>query len=728
MSQERGARVRSLFDALEELRPSMDHGERKRWLEGRCGEDLELLEEVWGLHRAADNPDTNFLNPPVILTQPEDLLGMDLHEYRLHSLLGVGGMGAVYRAYGKHGNREVAIKVLHPSFFGDPETRRRFELEVELIGKLKHPNIVRLLTAGEDGGLLWFAMDLVDGWSLGELQKLRRADEELPKGAPDISDPKVMARIVRDLADALECAHVEGVLHRDIKPGNLLIDREGKTHLADFGLARILDADPVTRTGLVGGTCSYMSPEQARQLKDAVTAHSDIYSVGAVLYELLAGKPPFGLDGSPAVLRHIAEEEVPALSKGRRGVEPALAICAQKALRLAPEERYASAQDLSQDLTRWLAGKPILARSPGLIARARSRARSRKFVAFSATGLVLIALVASGSAMWWNKRQSARADWGTITVDGSKLPAETRIQAEVLRFGTAESLMDTANSPLGGKQWSVKLPAGVVWIRVRTPGQPAREMVRSMLPHGEVGWVPETVHALPTTVSFIDVAAGTPRVMTPRMGKDPLYQDIVVQPFQIGQLPISNREFEQFLNESGRTRGEGTSKRRADLMPSSGVPDWGDLPATGMSQELALAAAEWWGCRLATRAEWEWAVSQHLSLGPDGLKILTNQDPWLLDGDNNKSTFLAYLKFAEMSQPASQLGPNEMGIANVREWTISPLLHESQGLFSWVAGRVHICGVNWQVPSSEIDLMWIRNMASTMSTLPSGDVGFRLVR
>ncbi len=728
MSEERRDRIRGLFDALEELRQDLGVDARRQWLQERCEGDQELYDEVWGLHEKAGEPDTEFLKPPVVLTRPEDLIGMELQGYRLHSILGVGGMGAVYRAHSKHGKQEVALKVLHPSFFGEFEIRRRFDLEVELSGKLKHPNIVRLLTAGEERGLLWFAMDLVDGWSLGELQKMQRAGEELPPNAPDISDPAVIAGIVRELAEALSCAHSEGVLHRDVKPGNLLIDHEGRVHLADFGLARVLDADPVTISGMVGGTCSYMSPEQARQLKDAVKTYSDIYSMGAVFYELLAGEPPFGLDGSPAVLRHIAEEEVPALRKGRGGVDPGLAVCALKALRLAPEERYASAKELSDDLARWLAGKPVLARAPSVAARLKARFRSRKFVALSASVAVLLTVVISAVAMWWNGQRTVRASWAQILVDSSNLPVDTKVHASIHGVGTEALLLEEGPITLGGKEWTLAGPSGIARIRVQSPGRPVQEYVRLMHALGDVALTPKPAHPLPESVSFIAVAPGRLQLETRRSEQPPMLLDVQVAAFQISQFPISNKEFEQYLQESGRSRSDKIRQARARLMPSSGVAGWLDMPATDIPYGLAQEAAEWWGCRLPTRAEWEWAVSQHVSLESNGSQLVFSEAPWFLDEDKSRSTFLAYLKFARMGKARELAGADEMVLANVSEWTTTPKLHESQGVFSMVPDMVHLCGVNWHAQATQIDLPRLREARNTFITMPSGDVGFRLVR
>ncbi len=730
MSDSRRERVRGLFDAMEELRQELDLEERREWLVARCDGDHGLVEEVWSLHEAASNVDSGFLNPPKVLTQPEDLLGMELHEYRLHSVLGVGGMGAVYRAFGKHGNREVAIKVLHPSFSGDRDSRRRFELEVELVGKLKHSNIVRLLTAGEKAGLLWFAMDLVNGWSLANLQKLQREGEALPPGAPDIKNPKIIARITHDLANALTCAHDAGVLHRDIKPGNFLIDRDGNTHLADFGLARVLEADPVTLTGMVGGTCSYMSPEQARQLKDAVTAHSDIYSAGAVLYELLSGAPPFGLDSSPAVLRHIAEEEVPSLLKNKRNVNRGLALCAQKALRLAPEERYSSAQDLAEDMSRWLAGKSVLARAPGWKARLRSRARSRRFVAYCAASLVGITMLLSGLAMWRNSHANARKDWGKITLDGSKLPTGTRIGVDVLGFEQDKRLLSEPLSGVGSGEWDLGTPSGVVWVHAQFPGLPEQEIVRIVLPKEEVLIAPQPAHALPSTVSFIAVAAGSCRIVSHREDQSDLIEDKQVEAFQISQYPITNKEFEQFLSKSGRTRGESLEKARERLMPSSSVDGWGQLPATGITFEMAQAASEWWGCRLPTRAEWELAVLNHVPLGPadEGPGILVGLHDMLPDADGNESTYLAYVAYAGMGKAVGTAAASEMVLANVSEWTVSPLFIWTQGTPSMIPGMVMLCGANWHSRAAAIDFDCLTTSSSTFVTMSSGDVGFRLVR
>lgn len=729
MNSDRNAEVRHLFGLLEGLDRGLTDAERLAWLDERCKGDAALSNEVWELYQGMLRQKSGFLEPPTFMTRPEDLLGRELHEYRLDGLLGVGGMGAVYRAFSKHGRKQVAVKVLHPSFVGEQENRRRFQLEVELIGRLNHPNIVRLHTAGEDRGLLWFAMDLIDGWSLEELIKRRRVGDEPPLGAPDINQPAVVAEIMCGVANALACAHERGVLHRDVKPGNLLLDQSGSVHLADFGLARVLDSESATLTGLVGGTCLYMSPEQARQLKDAVTAHSDIYSAGAVLYELLAGEPPFGLDSSPAVLRKIAEREVPAISRRRPKVATGLALCAQKALRLVPEERYSSAQEMAKDLSRWIDGRPVLARPPSLLARARSASRSKRAIPAAALGVAVATMLGASRIIWLNNRASVRADWVELSISGSKFPPGTLVGYTAYGAHPAD-VEDRADfSPLE-TEWNAKVPPGVINVVIQSPDGLQQEFVRVVQPKEEIEITAGPSHSLPESFQFIEVEGGRHELEYPITLALTRRLVVDIPDFEMSEKPVSNREFELFAQASGFGRSAELQAQMDRFVSKAELPEWGDLPATGIDFELAQRAAEWWGCRLPTRAEWEFAINRHGLVGqpPHGPKFELRESSAPQADGKQRSRFLDYSERVQLKAAVSGLEQADLYLANVTEWTSSPALHFIGDRVAIIPGEVFLCGVDLDTHGVELDPNQLEFPRTTYTTMPSGDVGFRLVR
>ncbi|HVS85346.1 MAG TPA: protein kinase [Gaiellaceae bacterium] len=317
--------------------------------------------------------------------------------YELIGLVGSGGMSTVYCARDRLLDRQVALKLLHDHYAADSEYVERFRREARSVARLSHPNIVTVIDRGEDGDKQFIVFEYVEGENLKQLiedsgaLELRRALE-----------------IAIDCADALAFAHANGLVHRDVKPQNVLIDVEGRIKVTDFGIARSLEVEVgVTQTGTVMGTSSYLSPEQARGR--AVTASSDIYSLGVVLWELLTGEVPFDGDNFVAVaLRHI-NEQPPSLIERRPDAPPRLATAVERALGKEPEDRFPTMAAFAEELRRCLedldrptdaqdtlVGVPAAAPAAGPVpvtARARSRARTARGPIL----LVVVALVAVGA-------------------------------------------------------------------------------------------------------------------------------------------------------------------------------------------------------------------------------------------------------------------------------------------------------------------------------------------
>ncbi len=259
-------------------------------------------------------------------------------QYRIDRELGRGGMATVYLAQDLRHDRPVALKVLHPDLAATlgPE---RFLREIKLCARLQHPHILTVLDSGEAAGLLWFTMPFVEGASLRDRMERER---QLPV--------EVALQIGREAARALDYAHQHGVIHRDIKPENILLSQDGSTLVADFGIARAMGADErLTQTGFAIGTPAYMSPEQAAAEKD-VDARTDIYSLGAVLYEMLAGEPPFTGPTMQAVIAKRLTEPAPSVRRVRPNVPEAIDQAIQRALAPVPADRFADAGALSRAL------------------------------------------------------------------------------------------------------------------------------------------------------------------------------------------------------------------------------------------------------------------------------------------------------------------------------------------------------------------------------------------
>ncbi len=268
------------------------------------------------------------------------------NRYRLKEKIGSGGMADVYLADDLLLNREVAVKVLHPQYAADPSFIQRFRYEAQAAANLNHPNIVSIYDWGNEGDIYYIVMEYVEGRDLKQI--LTTEGRFMPERA---------AEIAAEICAALQFAHRQNLIHRDIKPHNIIITPMGQVKVMDFGIARVGTGNGMTQTGTVMGTAQYISPEQAQG--QAVDARSDIYSLGVVLYELLLGRVPFDDDNAIAVAyKQVKEDPVP-ISLVDRSMPPALEAIVMKALAKNPENRYSSAQEMKADLLRWLEGMPV---------------------------------------------------------------------------------------------------------------------------------------------------------------------------------------------------------------------------------------------------------------------------------------------------------------------------------------------------------------------------------
>jgi len=270
------------------------------------------------------------------------------NRYRIEREIARGGMAEVYLATDESLNRQVALKALFPEFAREPSFVERFRREAQAAANLNHPNIVAIYDWGQEGGTYFIVMEYVEGRSLRDLIR-----NEGPIDAGRAAD------ITAEIASALAFAHRSGVVHRDVKPGNVLITPQGNVKVTDFGIARAGASDGLTQTGSVMGTATYFSPEQAQGL--AVDGRSDVYSLGVVLYELVCGGVPFVADSPVSVAyKHVREEPVPP-SQRNTDVPPGLEQIIMSALAKDPDQRYQSADDMRADLLRFRRGRPLAA-------------------------------------------------------------------------------------------------------------------------------------------------------------------------------------------------------------------------------------------------------------------------------------------------------------------------------------------------------------------------------
>lgn len=315
--------------------------------------------------------------------EEEDVSGGVVGDFRLLSRLGEGGMGVVWLAAQVSVERFVALKVIHPALAVSSTARARFRREARAIAALRHPNVVTILAAGEEGGQLWLAMEYIEGTNLDERLRERGSAQ----------DVRSLVAWTAQVARGLGAVHAAGFVHRDVKPSNIRIDREERALLLDFGLARDAESETLTASGSFQGTPVYASPEQLEGRRAEIGPASDVYSLGATLYEALAGKLPFEGKTTLAILRRMQSIPLTPLRQVAPGVPRDLETVVAKALEVDPGRRYRSGDELAEDLEAVLAFQAVCARPAGPLRRANQWIRGHRLLA-SVTVLLLAALFA----------------------------------------------------------------------------------------------------------------------------------------------------------------------------------------------------------------------------------------------------------------------------------------------------------------------------------------------
>jgi serine/threonine-protein kinase len=372
LANERDERLAVIFDQL--LEDSRTGGGQRRLEEAiRNNPDLERdLRELFATAQMAD--DLALLNSVSLsgtlphqpaVSAAASVIGSRVGDYEIVEEVGRGGMGVVYRAWQESLQRTVALKMIPNAAFAKSQDMARLRIEALAAARLQHPNIVPVYDVGEEGGHPWFSMRYIDGVTLSQ----RLANGPL--------QPREAVGLLIPVVEAIGAAHRAGVLHRDLKPANILIARDGTPFVTDFGLAKRVSAEEtnaggsssagdlhsLTQSGAILGTPAWMSPEQASGQTDTVDVGSDIYSLGAVLFAMLTGRPPFQAASPLDTVLMVLEQDPPSIRMLNRAVDADLEMIVMKCLQKPPDLRYESATALAADLRAWLNSEPITARS-----------------------------------------------------------------------------------------------------------------------------------------------------------------------------------------------------------------------------------------------------------------------------------------------------------------------------------------------------------------------------
>lgn len=372
-------------------------------------------------------------------------------EYELVSVAGRGGMGVVYRARHVRLGREVALKMVASPVLAGEAAARRFRAEVEAMAALDHPHLMPVYECGEVDGQAFYTMKIVEGGHLSA----RLRDKDWPQAEK--------VRLLVKVARAVDYAHRHGVLHRDLKPANIMVDAAGEPYVSDFGLARRLEGDSsLTLSGAALGTPEYMAPEQAGGQSGRVSTAADIYSLGAILYEMLAGRPPFR-GGTPLeTMRQVMEQEPLPPSTVVRTADRDLETITLKCLAKEPSRRYSTVAAFADDLERWLRHEPITARRPGAVERTAKWVRRHPALA----SVLALSLTGAAAFLWqaWREEQRVklerdRAEAGWATARARHYAADMDAVADALErgdYGVAAAKLEAHRESLHrGLEWDI---------------------------------------------------------------------------------------------------------------------------------------------------------------------------------------------------------------------------------------------------------------------------------
>lgn len=613
--------------------------------------------------------DSDFLEPPIEILRRDLDTESSFGDFEIIRELGRGGMGSVFLAQQQGLDRPVALKVFVEGLLTSDRQLERFHREARSVARLDHLGIVSVHASGSEGATHWFAMDFIAGHDLAREIELQLADigpandasrPFLPRpGEP--SHPLAVARVGLQVAEALQFAHERGLVHRDVKPQNILLRKDGVALIADFGIARDEELGTLTRSGEIQGTPFYMSPEQARVTDEVIDHRTDVYSLGVVLYELASLCRPHAGSTHVEVLEALRSADPRPLRALDSRLPRDLEVICTRSLCKDPRNRYGTAGALADDLRRFLAKEPIAARPLSLFERC-GRFLERRGGRVAA---VAVTVVATLLAWYFTDRAATSALRAQLTVTGVVEPERVGLQR-----------LDPITGGVSETQWfgrgpirSRSVEAGYVRVVVGAPGALGRQFTRDLRAGEHVELRLPVGGASTSLDGMVRIEGGVVSTRDPGRGALTValnYTDTPVDAFFLDSCEVSNVEYRLFLEETGTLP--------PDHWPDLIWPNDENLPVVGVSWFEARSFAEWAGKRLPSFAEWSWAAR-----GPEN-RVYPWADPVVgeLRGNvarpwNGTRTRVADYRQSAASVTSHPDARTSSGLwhmlGNVREWT-----------------------------------------------------------